>query len=463
MELADDPTGDVGPATPHHKPLVNGSLQAAFAAVDEALDALMAAGFDPANCADGASIITNLESLGARVGACQVEALHQLDKSQVYAVDGHHSAKVMARHVGRLSNGEAAARTGCVKAARNLPLFRAAHEAGRISTSVMRRMARLHANQRITEQLIACEALFLEHAQTHTYAWFDGYCRDWEAVVDTDGSNQAANRNHNKRNFSLQQGFDTSWAIAGSSGALDGARLNDVLEHFIDAEWHTDWYEAKARVGDTVTTADLARTPRQRRFDALLAMAEAAATNTGVVGQKPIVTNLVIDQQTFEDELARLLTAHTGGAVEVTAEPGWAEALHERVMRRQCHTTSGVQVTAHEAVLNALTNQIRRVVVDGAGVVIDLGRTQRLFTGSARLAVQLSGNQCFHPSCQAHGHGLQVDHVEEWARDDGLTNPGNGTPACGHHNRWKNQHQVRAQRGPDGSWTLTRPDGSIIE
>ncbi len=41
-----------------------------------------------------------------------------------------------------------------------------------------------------------------------------------------------------------------------------------------------------------------------------------------------------------------------------------------------------------------LVGQVRRVVMGADSVVIDQGRSQRLFTGSARLAVQLSSSEC---------------------------------------------------------------------
>jgi hypothetical protein len=47
----------------------------------------------------------------------------------------------------------------------------------------------------------------------------------------------------------------------------------------------------------------------------------------------------------------------------------------------------------------ALTGHVRRVVFDVAGVVIDLGRRSRLFTGSSRDAVMLGDRWCLWPGC----------------------------------------------------------------
>jgi len=42
-----------------------------------------------------------------------------------------------------------------------------------------------------------------------------------------------------------------------------------------------------------------------------------------------------------------------------------------------------------------------------------------------------------------------------------MTNPANGGPACGFHNRWK-QTGYRVHRDPHGNWHTYRPDGTEI-
>jgi 5-methylcytosine-specific restriction endonuclease McrA len=436
--------------------LADAARAGAFAALDAALDELLAVGVTPADAADACGLIQRLEAVGSRVDAAQRRLLGEVDRTGVYGFDGHTSAKAMMRHVGRLSPGEANLRAREQRTLAAMPAFSAAFCAGDVSKCVVRRLARLHANPRITEKVEALDDALLEHACSKPFAWFDAHCRDLERVLDEEGADQANERANTRRDVLLSQNFDTSWTIAGTCGSLDGARLREVFDHFLEAEWHTDWDAAKAVHGEATTPQHLARTAGQRRFDALMAMVEAGATNPKAAGgAKPIVTDLVIDQETFERELARLLEVEP-------AEADLAD-IDERLARFRCATSDGHQVSAREAVLNALTNQIRRVVVDRDGLVIDLGRKQRLFTGSARLAVQLRDHQCFHPSCLACGRGLQVDHTEEWARDGGSTNPGNGARGCGHHNRWKTTHHVTARRRPDGTWILTRPDGTTIE
>jgi hypothetical protein len=72
-------------------------------------------------------------------------------------------------------------------------------------------------------------------------------------------------------------------------------------------------------------------------------------------------------------------------------------------------------MTPVDAVAAAVVGQIRRVVIDGAGVVIDLGRKQRLFTGAARDAVMLLTSGCRYAGCDQPPTRCQVDHIQEWA------------------------------------------------
>ena len=126
----------------------------------------------------------------------------------------------------------------------------------------------------------------------------------------------------------------------------------------------------------------------------------------------------------------------------------------------RCSTIDGYPVEPTETVANALIGHVRRVVMGSDGVVIDLGRKQQLFTGSARLAVFLQNDECFWPGCHVPVSACQADHTKP-AAQGGCTCPGNGAPACGRHNRLK-QHGYTVWRDPTGQWHTHRPDSTEI-
>ncbi|MGI9029720.1 MAG: HNH endonuclease signature motif containing protein, partial [Ilumatobacteraceae bacterium] len=117
------------------------------------------------------------------------------------------------------------------------------------------------------------------------------------------------------------------------------------------------------------------------------------------------------------------------------------------------------QVDPVAVVLASFVGRVRRLVMDRAGVVIELGRRQRLFTGSSREAALLQGSRCCWPGCGRPR--TQIDHTLEWSQD-GLTDPVNAGPMCGRHNLIKQQLGYTVWRDEHGRWHTYRPDGTEI-
>jgi hypothetical protein len=96
--------------------------------------------------------------------------------------------------------------------------------------------------------------------------------------------------------------------------------------------------------------------------------------------------------------------------------------------------------------------------MNSAGVVIEMGRRQRLFTGAAREAAKLMATECDHPGCGVACTFAQVDHVIEWS-EDGSTDPENSSIACGRHNPTKHTH-YKVKRTGRGYVIYHRRDGT---
>jgi len=123
-------------------------------------------------------------------------------------------------------------------------------------------------------------------------------------------------------------------------------------------------------------------------------------------------------------------------------------------------TDRGNRVNPNAIIGVSLWALIRRVVIDSKSVVIELGRTQRLFTGHARDAVMLLEATCIWPGCDHPHNWCHADHVTSWSAR-GPTNPDNGAPLCARHNHLK-EHGFTIYRDNHGHWHLTAPDGTII-
>jgi hypothetical protein len=431
----------------------------ALDALDAAVDALQAAGVAPVDAVDARELTVRVEKVTRRMQSMQIKLVAEIERSGVHAADGHASAKVMVRHHANLSATEANRRERCAKALRSMPTVAAAFAEGRIGVCQVDRIARAFANPRVQAAVEADEASFAAEAAADEYRLFAQKVDTWVRLVEQDGTRDRDQSAHEQRDARLVQDFDGSWKITGRCGSLVGAELRTIFDKHVEAETLADWEQARAEHGEAATVADLPRTDAQRRFDALekifLDAAEHHATGEG---GSQIVTNIVIDQRTFEHALARL--------VGIDPTPVDDAFLLFPAIGRRCSTLDGNPIEPTAAVAHALIGHVRRVVIGSDSVVIDLGRKRRLFTGPAALAVKLSSTTCYWPGCHVRSTDCQSDHLTPWStgrtgKGGGSTNPRNGGPACGTHNRLRN-HGFTTWRDPTGTWHVTRPDGTEI-
>ena len=78
--------------------------------------------------------------------------------------------------------------------------------------------------------------------------------------------------------------------------------------------------------------------------------------------------------------------------------------------------------------------RILPIVLDGAGQVLDAGRTRRTATGPLRRALTVRDAGCVFPGCDRPARWCDAHHIVSWA-DDGPTDLANLALLCGHHHR----------------------------
>jgi uncharacterized protein DUF222/HNH endonuclease len=87
--------------------------------------------------------------------------------------------------------------------------------------------------------------------------------------------------------------------------------------------------------------------------------------------------------------------------------------------------------------------RILPMVLGGDGEVLDLGRSERLFTPAQRKAIWHRDRQCTFPGCTIPAQWTDVHHVEWWSRG-GPTNVSNGALLCGRHHTLVHERQLHA-------------------
>ncbi|MFN8017696.1 MAG: DUF222 domain-containing protein [Acidimicrobiales bacterium] len=422
----------------------------------------------PVDVRDAYGVVRRVERLVRRAGALAVAVASEVDRRRLHVADGHRSARALVEHAANLSSAESGRRMRAVRALRDLPKVAESFADARMGADQVDRIARVHANPRVRKDLIGIDAHLAVAAERLEFDELHQHLTAWEQLTDEDGAADRAARHHEQRAFSTHQGIDGSWDLRGRCGSLQGATFFDVLDHYVAAEREADWAEARARLGDLATVDDLARTEPQRRMDALERMsldaADAVAHGTG----HRITTNIVVDQQTLERHLRRAAGDEPGP--DPRAADYWSDLarwsdpttgeLGETGRGHRSTTLDGRPIAPAEALAAALVGHVRRVVLGSDGVVVDMGRTQRLFTGPRRLAVLLSGLACYWIGCHVQAGDCQADHLLPWDAG-GRTSPGNGAPACGKHNRFRN-HGWTVHRRADGRLEVRRPDGSRL-
>jgi hypothetical protein len=418
-------------------------VQLAF--VNAAVTDLMHA--DVGSLGDGwfARYVKSLDEVRARVDALVVDAAGECERRGYDRRDGFFtSTSWITHHVG-VPRVEARARMQVSRLFELLPCWSNAAHAGEVGVEQTRLMARVAANPRIHVALIEVAERSLCDAIVSPFDVFERLVRNFALLADPDGANGDAEGHHVDRDVTVRQKPGGEWVLSGRFGSLQGGEFNEIFAHFVHAEWATDWAEAGECLGDDadITIDDLCRTEPQRRADALCAalLAAAQAPDDGA-GPLPML-NVLIDETTLEETV-------TG----VVADPG-------RYRNMVCRTQSGAQLDLSEGASLGLWALVRRVVHDGAGVVIDLGRRQRLFTGSARDAALLLADRCSWPGCDRHIRFCQVDHCVGW-RAHGASVFRNGGPMCGPHNRLKHRGNYTTHRDRSGHWTIRDADGNPI-
>ncbi|HEU0239182.1 MAG TPA: DUF222 domain-containing protein [Micromonosporaceae bacterium] len=109
---------------------------------------------------------------------------------------------------------------------------------------------------------------------------------------------------------------------------------------------------------------------------------------------------------------------------------------------------SGLQLSPSTMRRLACSAQILPAVMDAASVPIDLGRSRRLFTGTARQAVVLRDRGCAFPGCDRPPRWTDIHHIIPWS-EGGRTDRDNGVALCGFHHRLIHHSDWTVRLGAD--------------
>ncbi|MBO3100849.1 DUF222 domain-containing protein [Cellulomonas fengjieae] len=107
----------------------------------------------------------------------------------------------------------------------------------------------------------------------------------------------------------------------------------------------------------------------------------------------------------------------------------------------------------------ACDSAITRVVFGAASQILNVGRTERTYTGPKRTAIIARDQHCQYPGCDAPPALSEIHHTHHWHRDHGTTDTHTGILLCWHHHTTVHDRAIEITRHPHGHWTFTDRHG----
>lgn len=409
-----------------------------------------------------------LRELQARHAALVAVAEHR----GVYrADDGHRSMNGYLRATCNYSTNEAARQRTIATVCAAVPVLGDALLAGRVGVVQILEIARVHRNPRTRGFFERVASIYLERAEYESHDDLRCAIDDFLNLADQDGAFAELYCDIESRTASVNVVDGTLDVRVSGGDPIVAEEVMATFDWFVAREFDRDVAERAEQHGDAAHDYPLARTDRQRRFDAVVAMARAARAHGDGTRPADVVVNIVADPATMNAAFAEAeLVVDTPDGVETIEladtdiDPILTAAADDpaRWTARRCETSHGTAIHPRQLLRAALTGYVRRVVIDSRGVVVDFGRRQRFFTGAARDAAKLLVRRCTHPGCTVCPDYADVDHADEWFADTGPTDQWNANIACRTHNRFKSRARWRIRRDNTGRRFHIRPDGSVV-
>jgi hypothetical protein len=373
--------------------------------------------------ADGGlgEMLVALQREQAKLIANKIRVMGAFDARRGHTSDGSRTAAAWLARATNCAPSEARALVRHSRRLPHMPATREALETGEISERHAAVLGSLYASARkpVADAFAEAEDELVGYARELPFDDFLAAVRYWESLVDADGAEDQAADDHAARRFHMSEIWRGNWAADGQLDALGGEEVHAELSRLEQELFRQDWDAAKTIHGDDTCLEHLARTPAQRRADALVEMARrSAAKSADAVEPRP------------------LLVVHLG----------------DESLNRLCELASGRVVTPGQLLPLLGEAEIQRIVYAGRSRrVTDLGTRTRFFTGPLREAILLRDRRCQHPGCRVPAQNCQIDHIVPRSKG-GLTTQDNGQASCDHHNRHKSDTHPTNYHGYDSGW-----------
>ena len=319
-----------------------------------------------------------------------------------------------------LDLGAAREKVRVARALEDLPSMAAAMSEGRISYAKVRAMTRV--------AVASNEAYLLNVALCGTASHVEDVVRGYRRALDAaELTREAVQQREQHLWFHTEP--DGSMSIRGRVPAEVGALFRKALEAAVDSLPIPENVSA-----ETFSESEELLRSRKRRVEALAVLAEGfLATGpkdlSGADRQQIVVH---VDEETFRHRCAG-----------------------------RCELEQGPSIAAETARRLACDSSVVRIVENGKGEPLDVGRKTRTIPPAIRRALSARDRGCRFPGCcfkrYVDGH-----HVKHWA-EGGETKLSNLVTLCRFHHRLVHEGGAVIQVLDDGGFRFVKPDGEVFD
>ena len=249
------------------------------------------------------------------------------------------------------------------------------------------------------EARLAAEELLVEHCAGVTVAEAHALAIQARDVLDQDGAQPRDELQRERRSLTLSRTSDGMTRLVWIMPPVTAGVVNAGIDAIVGEE-------LRAAREDTALAESDIRTLPQRRADAAERIFRHAVTCTAREGL-PLATMVV--RVSLDDLRSGLGVASIDGV----AEP----------------------ISAGAARILAADSSLIPAVLGGRSEILDMGRSQRLFTRSQRLALIERDDGCAWGGCSSPPAYAEAHHLEWWSHG-GTSDLSNGIMLCSfHHHR----------------------------
>jgi hypothetical protein len=369
-------------------------------AVAHALDDLAAA--DSFSYTDPESII-ELQRQLAQHQCIVSNAVAVFDKAKEWAPDGARTSVAWIDTRCHLSKKEARCQLRRGRALAHMPIVAKAWLKGDIRGDHVDILET--ARTPVTEAAFQRdEGLLVDKAIELKFDEFSAFLAYWSQAADPDGASESDMERRNRRDVFLTSSIHGMWFGKMTLDPISGTIVSEELVRLERELFEADWAQARKDLGREPKLHELARTPAQRRADALVEMA-ARSKIAPADGRRPRpLFTFLVGYESFRGRISQL---------------------------------AGGQVLSPDSIVEWLDGADFERTIFAPGKRVEVSITSRLFTGATRRAIELRDQQCTHEYCDIPAADCQIDHIIPYHRG-GPTDQKNGRVHCGFHNRRRN-------------------------